>query len=31
MQHVQGAGIHPDERGSDHCPITVEVDAAILG
>ncbi len=31
MQHVQGAGIHPDERGSDHCPITVEVDEAIFG
>ena len=31
MRHVRDASIHPDIRGSDHCPVGVEVDAAILG
>jgi exodeoxyribonuclease-3 len=31
MPFVRGAAIHPDVQGSDHCPISVEVDEAILG
>ena len=30
MAHVQGAAIHPEVMGSDHCPISVEVDDRIL-
>jgi exodeoxyribonuclease III len=30
MCHVRGARIHSQVRGSDHCPIEVEVDEAIL-
>jgi exodeoxyribonuclease-3 len=31
MRFVRGAFIHPKVRGSDHCPVGVEVDPAILG
>jgi len=31
MKFVNDAFIHPDVKGSDHCPTGVEVDAAILG
>lgn len=31
MEHVRGAAIHPDVMGSDHCPVSVDVDPAILG
>lgn len=31
MEHVRDAGIHPGVMGSDHCPISVEVDAGLLG
>ncbi|MEM8963034.1 MAG: exodeoxyribonuclease III [Acidobacteriota bacterium] len=30
MEHVHGAAIHHDVEGSDHCPISVDVDEAIL-
>jgi len=30
MPFVRGAAIHPQVTGSDHCPISVEVDEAIL-
>ena len=30
MDHVRGAAIHPDIMGSDHCPISVDIDAALL-
>ncbi len=30
MRFVQGAFIHPDTRGSDHCPIGVDVDPGIF-
>ncbi|MBW2240918.1 MAG: exodeoxyribonuclease III [Deltaproteobacteria bacterium] len=30
MRFVQGAFIHPDTRGSDHCPIGVDVDPKIF-
>ena len=30
MRHVRGASIHPDVQGSDHCPVGVDVDDAIL-
>ena len=31
MKHVEGAEIHPHDLGSDHCPISVEVNKKILG
>ncbi len=31
MAHVRGAAIHPEVTGSDHCPISVEVDERIFG
>jgi len=31
MKFVTGAFIHPDVRGSDHCPVGVDVDPAIFG
>jgi exodeoxyribonuclease-3 len=31
MPHLRGARIHPDVVGSDHCPISVELDRRILG
>ena len=30
MPFVRGAAIHPDIQGSDHCPISVDVDPEIL-
>ncbi|MDH5492085.1 MAG: endonuclease/exonuclease/phosphatase family protein, partial [Myxococcales bacterium] len=30
MPHVRSAQIHPEIQGSDHCPISVDLDAAIL-
>ncbi len=30
-KHLAGAAIHPEVKGSDHCPITVELDDAVLG
>lgn len=30
-ERVTGAAIHPQVMGSDHCPVSVEVDPAILG
>lgn len=29
--HLKGARIHPQVRGSDHCPISLELDRAVLG
>ncbi|MEM1180205.1 MAG: exodeoxyribonuclease III [Acidobacteriota bacterium] len=31
LRHVTGAEIHADVLGSDHCPISVELDSAVLG
>lgn len=31
MEHLRAADIHPDVMGSDHCPISVELDPAVLG
>jgi len=31
MRYVRGAFILPDVRGSDHCPVGVDLDPAILG
>ncbi|MDY7091983.1 MAG: exodeoxyribonuclease III [Acidobacteriota bacterium] len=31
MEHLRGAAIHPEVMGSDHCPISVDVDPAICG
>ena len=31
MKFVQGAFIHPDTKGSDHCPVGVDLDPAIFG
>ena len=31
MRFVRGAAIHPDVMGSDHCPISVELDPAVVG
>ncbi len=31
MKFVRGAAIHPEVQGSDHCPISVDVDPAIFG
>jgi len=28
--YVKGAAIHPDVLGSDHCPLSVELDRAVL-
>lgn len=28
---LRGAAIHPDVRGSDHCPVSVDLDDAIVG
>ena len=28
--YLRGAAIHPEVMGSDHCPISVEVDAAVI-
>ncbi len=30
-RYLTGAAIHSDVRGSDHCPISVEIDDAVLG
>ena len=30
MSFVRSAGIHPEVRGSDHCPVSVDLDAAIM-
>ncbi|HJL17040.1 MAG TPA: exodeoxyribonuclease III [Sandaracinaceae bacterium LLY-WYZ-13_1] len=29
--HLRAAALHPDVLGSDHCPISVELDDAVLG
>ena len=31
LPHLRGAAIHPDVQGSDHCPVSVELDPAVLG
>ena len=31
MPFVRSAAIHPEVRGSDHCPVSVDVDPAIFG
>jgi exodeoxyribonuclease-3 len=31
MKYVRSAFIHPDVRGSDHCPVGIDVDPAIFG
>lgn len=31
MAHVRAAAIHPGVLGSDHCPVSVDLDLAILG
>ncbi len=31
MKFVTGAAIHPNVMGSDHCPVSVDVDEAIFG
>jgi len=31
MKHVTGAFIHPNVRGSDHCPVGVDVSGSIFG
>ena len=31
MRFVRGAAIHPRVTGSDHCPVSVDVDPAIFG
>jgi len=31
LPHLRKASIHPDVRGSDHCPIGVDFDRAVLG
>lgn len=30
-RHLAGAAIHPEVKGSDHCPISVDLDDAVLG
>ncbi|NUQ33581.1 MAG: exodeoxyribonuclease III [Planctomycetaceae bacterium] len=30
MKHVRSAAIHPDVHGSDHCPVSVELDSKTL-
>ncbi len=30
-RYLTGAAIHPEVRGSDHCPISLELDDAVLG
>ena len=29
-EHVKAARIHPDVLGSDHCPVSVDLDGAVL-
>lgn len=31
LPFVRNAAIHPDVRGSDHCPVSVELDPAVVG
>lgn len=31
MEHFRDAKIHPEVMGSDHCPVSIELDPAILG
>lgn len=31
LEHLRSAAIHPEVMGSDHCPISVDVDPAICG
>lgn len=31
MAHLEGAAIHAEVGGSDHCPVSVDVDSRILG
>ena len=31
LPHVRDAFIHPQIQGSDHCPIGVEIDDALIG
>jgi exodeoxyribonuclease III len=31
MPYLRGAGLHPDVHGSDHCPVSVDVDPLITG
>jgi len=31
LDFVRGTAIHPDVQGSDHCPVSIELDAKILG
>lgn len=31
VPHLRGAAIHPEVMGSDHCPISVDLDPAVLG
>ena len=31
MEFVRDAAIHPDVMGSDHCPVSVELDEGVLG
>ena len=31
LPHVRAAAIHPEVEGSDHCPVSVDVDPAIAG
>lgn len=31
LPHLRGAAIHPDVQGSDHCPISVDLDPAVVG
>lgn len=31
MRYVRAATIHPEVKGSDHCPVGVELDPAVLG
>lgn len=31
MPFLRGAKIHPDVKGSDHCPVSVDLDPAVLG
>lgn len=31
MKHIKAAAIHPDIHGSDHCPVSVKIDAKVLG
>jgi exodeoxyribonuclease-3 len=31
MPFVRSAAIHPDVKGSDHCPVSVDLDPAVMG